>query len=100
MRGTRPHRNVWRRNEIRKEIGLEEEGPGRYGWAHHAMYLNPFTSWQRDRKPGRALYDRVFCAFLITEDIDLSIGIGNRCKTRDEAVQQAKAMALLKGTAQ
>lgn len=97
MRGKRPHRNVWQRNVIRDEIGLKLETYGRYGWDDYPAWLNSFAYWNRNRKPGRALYDRVFVAFLLTEDIDLSVSIGNRCKTREEAIQQAKAMAILKG---
>lgn len=77
-------------------LGLPEER--RYG--HHPFqpeYIRPYVKWHDVRKPGKDLADRVFCAFLLLEDIKLAVQVGNRTKSREQAIWNAKCVALLKG---
>jgi hypothetical protein len=69
-----------------------------WGYAYQPDYVRPFTWWHETRKPGKDLCDRVFCAFLLVEDMPLAIQIGNRNKTLESAIEHAKAVALLKET--
>lgn len=97
-RTRRPHVCAYHRNRLRKLCGLEEEIRGKWGYAYQPDYVRPFALWHDVRKPKADLCDRVFCAFLLVEDMPLAVQIGNRNKTLESAIEHAKAIALLKET--
>ena len=97
-RTRRPHVCPYHRNRLRKLCGLKEEGRGAWGYTNRPDYVRPFALWHDVRKPSKDLCDRVFCAFLLVEDITLAVQIGNRNKTLESAIEHAKAIALLKET--
>lgn len=92
----RPHVNAYYRNALRKLCGLEEDPRGRYGYDNKPGYVRPFALWHDVRKPGKDLCERVFCAFLLVDDITMAVQIGNRNKTLESAIEHAKAVAILK----
>lgn len=94
----RPHVNPYSRNRLRRLCGLEDEYRGSWGCTTRPPYVDRFAIWHDTRKPGKDLCDRVFCAFLLVEDMPLAVQIGNRTKTLEEAIERAKAMAMLKET--
>ena len=97
-RTRRPDRDGYRRNRLRELVGLEEESRAYGSYAFEPRYVRPYTDWHNRRKPGKDMADRVFCAFLLVEDMTLAVQIGNRNKTLESAIEHAKAVALLKET--